>query len=159
MPKVRARSLAMREPSSGARGETPPPDAPNELAPRVPFAASVAARNGANSWRVFLPPRHAEGCAFDIGGGKALRVSRAIFHARSGSGSTSGAARVEPAYGAMQSRLRPSFASLMGATLRQAHAPPPPVAKAQPSTRRGGRMERHGLRRPWVRSPHPPSAG
>ena len=66
------------------RCETPPPDAPNELAPCVSFAASVATRNGANSWRVFLPPRHAEGCAFAIGGGKALRLSPATLHRRAG---------------------------------------------------------------------------
>ena len=61
----------------GVRGrETPPPDAPNELAPHVAFEDSVGASNGANSWRVFLPPLRAEGSALVTGGGKRLRLGR-----------------------------------------------------------------------------------
>ena len=41
--------------------QTPPPDAPNELAPQGSCAERWAQVGGANSWRVFLPPRHAEG--------------------------------------------------------------------------------------------------
>jgi hypothetical protein len=37
--------------------QTPPPDAPNELAPQGACAERLAQVGGANSWRVFLPPR------------------------------------------------------------------------------------------------------
>jgi hypothetical protein len=36
--------------------ETPPPDAPNELAPQASCLVRPAQVCGANSWRVFLPP-------------------------------------------------------------------------------------------------------
>jgi hypothetical protein len=47
--------------------ETPPPDAPNELAPRVAIRATDEREDGTNSWRVFLPPR---------GGGKRQESAR-----------------------------------------------------------------------------------
>jgi hypothetical protein len=37
--------------------QTPPPDAPNELAPRGSYPESAEQVRGANSWRVFLPPQ------------------------------------------------------------------------------------------------------
>ena len=37
--------------------QTPPPDAPNELAPQGSCVERSAQVGGANSWRVFLPPR------------------------------------------------------------------------------------------------------
>src|SRR5256885_83157 len=41
----------------GCTRQTPPPDAPNELAPRGSYVEPSAQESGANSWRVFLPPR------------------------------------------------------------------------------------------------------
>jgi len=37
--------------------QTPPPDAPNELAPQGSCVERLAQVGGANSWRVFLPPQ------------------------------------------------------------------------------------------------------
>src|SRR4026208_2420077 len=37
--------------------QAPPPDAPNELAPQGLHVDRPAQVGGANSWRVFLPPR------------------------------------------------------------------------------------------------------
>src|SRR2546427_5671594 len=39
-----------------ARVETPPPGAPNELAPHIQHSAPLARGSGANSWRAALPP-------------------------------------------------------------------------------------------------------